>query len=270
MKRAGRRRLYWAALVGAAIVVTLLTGSVRNGRAAARPARAGLSLRTASGATIPDGAAEIVTVLSNEGAKGADPLVKPSFTVTAPKGFTYSGSMNLDRVPGFGGHGEPTGSVACRASADGVTCTYGGSLKAGGALAVLSTFKAPASVKPGGRAVFRAGGVGKTARASLRVVAGPGAPVLYTQATPVLVASDKPGHETVDVLNTGPVPPRRFSSRTCCRRSSAPGAALAPAWSCSNSSSLSCSYDREIARASSRRRCGSPSRSTRTGSPLWV
>jgi hypothetical protein len=249
MKREGRRRLYLAALISAAIGVTLLSGSVRSGRAAARPARAGLTLRTASGATIPGGASEVVTVLSNEGTAGAAPLVKPTFTVTAPKGFTYVGATNLDRVPGFSGHGTPAGSISCRASAGGATCTYAGSLQAGGALAVLTSFKAPASLKPGGRAVFRATGVGKTSSASQRVVAGPGAPVLYTQATPVLVASDKPGHEVVDVLNTGPVAADSVQLANLLPDLVGSWTGTGSGWTCSGSQSAppSCSYPHTVA-----------------------
>ncbi len=206
MRSTKRRRLYGAALVVIAlIVVSLVGGSVREGAAAPEPAKIVVTARAAAGATVPGGTAEVLVTISNEATAGGSDASAPSFSVAAPAGFTYAGATNLDRVPGFSGHGTPTGRWMCRAA----TCSYAGALKPGGTLAVLAGFKAATSVKPGRNAVFRVAGggsaAGKTGRASFRVVAGPGAPDLYTQATPMLVRSDRPGVEIVDVLNTGPV-----------------------------------------------------------------
>jgi hypothetical protein len=169
-----------------------------------------VTARAASAATVPGGAAEVLVAVANLARPGAATAAQPSFTVDAPTGFAYAGATNLDRVPSFMGGLARPGSWRCRRSGNRVTCSYGGTLPPGATLAVLLRFTAPASAKPGGVAAFRVTGggsaTGRNARASLRVIAGPGYPALYAETTTTNEAKeDRPGTESVDVLNTGSV-----------------------------------------------------------------
>ncbi|MFL5928487.1 MAG: hypothetical protein ACJ77E_16270 [Gaiellaceae bacterium] len=203
------RRGYAVALVvTAAFLASALGGSAHAGSTAAPAANVHVTLDPASAATSPGGAAEILVTVSNLGRPGAPSVARPSVDISAPAGYTYDGATNIDRVPGFGGFAAPAGRWSCRRAREGATCSYGGPLKAGAALVLLTRWKVPATAKPGGVAIFRAVGTGtaagRTGRASMRIVKD-GVPVLYVESSSTEVREDKAGVETIEVLNTGPV-----------------------------------------------------------------
>ena len=209
--RIEKRRLTGVALVVVAVAVAAQAGdgSARAGGTSTGAAKLQLTVRAASAATVPGGAAQVIVALSNIAHGNAASADRPELRIAAPQGYVFEGATNLDRVPGFRGHGTPSGSWSCRRSPDAADCSYRGSLAPGGTIALLARFTAPASAKPGRTARFAVSGegaaLGKRSTASLRVVAGPGAPQLYVQATPVLLQAGRQGSEIVDVLNTGPV-----------------------------------------------------------------
>ncbi|HZQ81553.1 MAG TPA: hypothetical protein VFB25_06220 [Gaiellaceae bacterium] len=200
----GKRWRYGASLVVVAVVVVSLGGTVRAG-AASTPARLNLRAQEVTGNTVPGGAVEITVAIANNARPGGTAATRPSFTIAAPAGFDFSGATNLDRVPGFGVLGTPKGHMACTGSGSAVTCTYDGTLAAGGTVTVLAGFKVPAAAKPERRAVFHVAGSGGKATTAIFVRKGPGAPGLYAEVQPAGVIRTDRGSssETVQVLNTG-------------------------------------------------------------------
>ncbi|HEX3806373.1 MAG TPA: hypothetical protein VHV52_06290 [Gaiellaceae bacterium] len=210
MKVGRRWRSRCVALIVVAFVVASLGGTVGAG-AASRPAKIDITAQRISANTIAGGATELLVTISNLARAGGAAAASPSVTISGPTGFAYDGATNLDRVPGFGGVGTPGARLSCRGSGGAVTCTYGGSLAAGGVVTMLVRFKTPASAKAGGRGVFRVVGggsaAGRGASAAVGIVAGPGSPALYAEIQPAgIVRTDRPSSELIQVLNTGSTP----------------------------------------------------------------
>ena len=215
MNSGTRRRAYGAAfIVVAAAVASLIGENTRAGDAAVPAPRIDVTSHVTAASTVPGAAAEVLVVVANVG-KVATPSNNPAgFSLAIPPSLRFVGAENLERMPGFGGSQPVKGRWSCSAAAG--TCRFGSVLPAGGSVAVLARFEVASSARVGSHPTVKVTGTGiaagHNAHASLHVIAGQPSPTLFAEIGGTsTVRTDKPGVETVDILNAGSGPATKIT-----------------------------------------------------------